>query len=238
MDSDGQLSYEFLPGLPMRGVAPGTNLLVSGPSGSGAREVALDLLAAATRQEGILLISADVPARALLDRLDDSPQPVTRSMLGIVDCAGTPPHEDRRFIAHGEPISGPGDLTNIEIEFSILYDKLARQDPRGTRIGVFSLSSLLAHAPVRDVSRFLHMLTGRIIATDDLGVFVIDSTTRDARIVETMSRFCDGHVEVRDADGATELRVDGLDDQPAEWTRVEYDVQADWEETRESDQEH
>lgn len=230
MDPDSLSRYEFQPGLPIRGVAPGTNLLVSGPSASGAREIALDLITAATRHEGILLVSADVEGRALLDRLDEAPEPVTRSMLGIVDCAGMEPHEDRRFLAHAEPIADPGDLTAIEIEFSILYEKLAERDPRGIRIGLFSLSSLLTHAPLRDVSRFLHMLTGRIIATDDLGVFVIDSTTQDPRTVETMSRFCDGHVEVRDADEGLELRVTGLDDQPATWSPVDYDVETgEWE---------
>lgn len=231
MDPDAQFRYWFQPGLPVTSVAPGTNLLVSGPTGSGARAIARDLVTAGTRHEGVLLVSADVGGQALLERLDETPELVTRSMLGIVDCVGATPDEHRRFRAHAEPISDPGDLTSIEIEFSLLYEKLAERDPRGIRVGLFSLSALLAHAPHQDVSRFLHMLTGRIIATDDLGVFVVDSTTQDARTVETMSRFCDGHVEVRDADGeGPELRVSGLDDQPETWTPVDDDVTVDaWE---------
>lgn len=223
-----QSIYEFQPGLPVPGVDPGTNLLVSGESGSGARQIGLELCTWATSKEGVLLVSADVEGRALLDRLDEIPRPVARSMLGIVDCSGMATHEDERFAAHSEPISHPGDLTATELEYSLLYEKLAARDPRGIRVGVFSLSSLLAHSPFRDVCRFLHMLTGRIIATDDLGVFVVDSTTQDRRIVETMRHFCDGHIEARDADGGgVELRVRGLDDRPEMWEPVDFDVPCD-----------
>lgn len=228
MDSDADFVYEFPPGLSVSGLTPGTNVLVSGPPGSGARSVALDLVTASSQREGVLLVSADVEGQALLDHLDDVGPPVTRSMLGIVDCTGSAPSTDRRFTAHAAPISDPGDLTNIEIEFSLLYEKLADGDPRGVRIGFFSLSSVLDHASYRDVARFLHMLSGRIIATGDLGVFVVDSSAQDDRTIETMRRFCDGHVEVRARDGGgVELRVGGLDDQPETWTPVDYDLPMD-----------
>lgn len=231
MDSDTQYRYEFPPGLPLRGVGPGTNLLVSGPSGSGARDIALDLVTPATGQEASLLVSADIEAGSLLDRLDETPGPIDRSMLGIVDCAGPATDRDPRFSPHTEPISDPGDLTAIEIEFSLLYEKLAQREPTGIRIGLFSLSSMLAHAQLRDVSRFVHMLTGRIIATDDLGVFVVDSTAQDARTVDAMSQFCDGHVEVREGEDGLDIRVAGLDDHPAEWAPVDYDVRTEaWDE--------
>lgn len=231
MDSDTQYRYEFPPGLPLGGVGPGTNLLVSGPSGSGARDIALDLVKPATSQEASLLVSADIEAGSLLDRLDGTPGPIDRSMLGIVDCAGPSTERDPRFSPHAEPISDPGDLTAIEIEFSLLYEKLAQREPTGIRIGLFSLSSMLAHAQLGDVSRFVHMLTGRIIATGDLGVFVVDSTAQDARTVDAMSQFCDGHVEVREAEDGLNVRVAGLDDHAAEWAPVDYEVRTEaWDE--------
>lgn len=225
-----QSLYEFQPGLPVPGVAAGTNLLVSGPSGSGARQIGLELCSWATSKEGVLLLSADVEGRVLLDRLDEIPRPVTRSMLGIVDCSGVATHDEERFVAHTAPISDPGDLAAIELECSLLYEKLAARDPRGVRIGVFSVTSLLAHSSFKEVSRFLHLLTGRIIATEDLGVFVLDTTIQDERVVETMRHFCDGHVQVRRADdGGVELQVRGLDDRPEMWEPVDFDVQpSEW----------
>lgn len=249
MTSEERPRYEFAPGLPVPGVRAGTNLLVSGPATDGAREIALDLLTTGSRREGVLLLSADGPADALLARVGDLPQPIDRSMLGIVDCSdrdeearsaqddptpggGGPGGgdreargDDRRFAAHAAPIAGPGDLGHIEVEFSLLYEKIRARDADGVRIGLFSLSALLEYAELRDVSRFLHVLTGRIIATDDLGVFLIDSTRQDERTVETLGRFCDGHVEVRPGDtDRLETRVTGLSDQPAEWAPVEYEV--------------
>lgn len=237
MNPDTQHRYEFQPGLPIPGVAPGTNLLVSGPSGSGVRDIALDMIVAGPSAEATLLVSGDVDAGGMFSRLEDVPEPYDRSLLGIVDCSGDPGEDDPRFGAHAEPIADPGDLTSIEIEFSILYEKLAERDPSGIRIGLFSLSTMLDHAPLTDVSRFLHMLTGRIIATDDLGVFVVDSSSVDRRTLETLDQFCDGHVEVRvvgregrGEEGATEIRVSGLDDYPQSWSPVEYDVPTEtWE---------
>jgi hypothetical protein len=216
--------YEFQLGLPVEGAEPGTNLLVSGPSAEVARELALDLLTAAPSDESLLLLSADVGGRELLDRLDDSPRLVDRSRLGVVDCAGMGDGEDRRFATHGDPISHPGDLTSIEVEFSLLYEKLAASNPRGVRVGLFSLSALLAHAPLREVSRFVHMLTGRVIATDDLGVFVVDAAREPPETVETMSHFCDRHIRVRRGEDGLELRVERRAGEADGWTAVDYDV--------------
>lgn len=69
------------------------------------------------------------------------------------------------------------------------------------------------------------MLTGRIIATGDLGVFVADAARDDPRAVETMSHFCDRHLRVRaDDDGGLELRAEHRTGEQGEWTPVNYDV--------------
>lgn len=228
MEPDPKFRYGFQPKLPISEVRPGTNFLVSGSSTNGAREIALDLVTSESENVATLIVSADVEGQALLEYLEDGSRAVDRSMLGVVDCSEGSADEDKRFSAHDETISGPGDLTALEMEFSILYEKLVGLDPDEIRIGLISLSPLLAHAPIKEVSRFLHMLTGRIIATGDLGVFVVDSTKEDPETVETMSQFCDGHVEVRETtQDRVELRVSGLPDQPTDWTPVEYDVPLD-----------
>lgn len=220
----GAFRYEFPAGVPLEAATPGTNLLVSSPSGLLARELALDLLTAASPSEGLLLVSADLEGYELLDRLDTPARSVDRSRLGVVDCTGPGERADERFTTHAEPIANPGDLTSIEVEFSVLYDKLAAA-ASSIRVGLLSLSSLLAHASFQAVSRFVHMLTGRIIATEDLGVFAIDSAIEDERTVETLSNFCDRHVRVRPAgDGGVELRVDERLAEPGTWTTLEHAV--------------
>lgn len=233
MSREGGFRYEFPAGLPVSGVAPGTNLLVSGPSPAGARQVALELLTTGSEGEATLVVSADESGRELLDRLDDPPRPLERSMLGVVDCVGSA-DDDRRFPAHTRPISHPGDLSAIEVELSILYEKLVARDPAGVRVGLVSLSALLAHGSFREVSRFFHMLTGRVIATDDLGVFLLDSTVEDRETVETMRHYCDAHLQVRAEDGALELRATGLDAELETWSPVEFLVASEGGESRTS----
>lgn len=212
MSQESHSTYEFQPDLPLEGVEAGTNILVSGPSESGAREVALRLVVTgAARNEGLLLVSADVSGRSLLERCESIGTPLDRTRLGIVDCAGAGVDDQQRFSGHLESIQGPGDLNAIGRQLSILYETLAEKDLDGTRIGVFSVSSLLLHAPLRRVSRFVHMLTGRVIATGDLGVFLVDSAAGDRRATETLERFCDRRVTVRrEDDGRPAVRVDEI----------------------------
>jgi hypothetical protein len=152
------LSTDWVPSA----VQPGTNVLVSGPSGHGARDVALQLvLSELAPDEAVILISADVGGRPLLQRAADIDGPIDRTRIGVVDCSGLD-DDQARFREHGEPIDDPGYLMNIEMEFSVLYETLVERGYDRVYLAVFSVSSLLAHADLQSVSWFLHMLTGRI----------------------------------------------------------------------------
>lgn len=201
------------------GVKPGTNVMVSGPSGRGARDVALRLVMAGSRtDEGILLLAADMGGRALLERAENVAGSIDRSRVGVVDCSGVD-DDQRRFDEHGRPIDDPGDFMRIEMEFSHIYETLVERGYGRVRLGVFSVSSLLAHSDLRSASRFVHMLTGRIIATDDLGVFVVDSSMQDDRTVDAIEQYCDVTVDVREAvDGEFEVRVRGFASESTSWT--------------------
>lgn len=211
--------YEFQPSIPLCPMAPGTNLLVSGSDSAAARELALRLVRSRpTNNEAQLLVAADASGRELMERFEEICTVIDRARFGIVDCTGEEA-DDPRFGGYGEAITGPGELRRIAADVSILYETLRESEVDGVRIGLFSLSALLAHAPVREVSRFLHMLTGRVIATEDLGVYFVDTADESEAVVDGFEHFCDGHVRVRSPDdGRYELRVDGLDEQPADWT--------------------
>lgn len=236
MTQTSKHAYAFPQSVPLESVDPGTNLLVSGPSARGARELALRLVVPPMLSEdGMLLVSADVPGRALLERCDEVGA-VDRERLGIVEATGTGEDEHRRFDSHGEPIDDPGELERIAVELSQLYETIDAKGVPGVRIGVFSLSSMLVHAPQREVSRFVHMLSGRVIATDDLGVFLVDSTAADERVVDAVAGFCEGRIEVREGgDGdAFEASVEGLEGHDGSWEPFEVaqpDEEADEDET-------
>lgn len=203
------------------GVAPGTNILVTGATDSGARAVAHRLTEVETyRNESQLLVSADVSGRELLDEADVVTDSLDPSRTAVIDCSGTT-DPDRRFDHLSAPIEGPGDLMAIEMEFATLYEKLRGSGYARVRIGVFSVSSLLEHADLQTVSRFVHMLTGRTIATGDLGVFHIDSSLHPDVTVDTFEHFCDLHVEVRRTEeGDVELRTGGPTTETSEWQTV------------------
>lgn len=221
MTRDADSQFRFPTDLSLDGVGPGTNVMVTGPSGRGARDVALHLVMdGSDDNEGILLLSADVGGRALLDRAQDLGDGIDRSRIGVVDCSGID-DDQQRFDEHNQPIDDPGDLMSIEMEFSVLYETLVERGYDKVRLGVFSLSSLLAHSDLQSVSRFVHMLTGRVIATDDLGVFVVDETMQDDRTVDAIEQYCDGTIDVREADGEFEVRVRGLATESGTWTQVE-----------------
>lgn len=210
--------YEFGGSLPIREVETGTNLLVAGPAMSGARDLALRLVTAGNdRGEGAVLVTTNKGGEKLLSECAGLCGELRRSSFGVVDCVSKQLGRER-FADRIEPVSSPGDLTGIGIEFSGLYQTVYRETTERVRAGLFSLSTLLMYAEFRTVSRFVHTVCGRISATDGLGVFLIDPSTQDERVVSTITQLCDGRVDVRGReDGGGELRVRGLEDQPYGW---------------------
>lgn len=210
MSQEEQYRYEPPEWLPLDDLDPGTNVVVTGDTATGARHVALSLAAGGPDTEGLLLISADVDGASLLAHCEDLVGALDRSRVAVVDCSGVE-DEQRRFEPGADPIDDPGDLTAIGVESSRLYERLADRDYDGIRIGVVSVSTLLLEAELTDVARFLHMLTGRVVATGDLGVYLVDSTAGDRRATETLERFCDRRVTVRrEDDGRPAIRVDDI----------------------------
>lgn len=202
------------------GVEPGTNILVKGAADSGAREVALRLTQPEPyRNEARLLLSADVSGRHLLDRASEVSDALDPERVAVVDCSGIA-DEDHRF-EHHDHIEGPGDVMAIEMAVATLYETLRASGFDRVRIGVFSVSAMLAHADLRTVSRFVHMLTGRIIATGDIGVFHVDTSLDGDVSVDVIERFCERTVEVRRTGGEVELREYGFGSETGEWRSLD-----------------
>ncbi|WP_276300838.1 RAD55 family ATPase [Halorussus lipolyticus] len=210
--------YEFDDDLPIEGVEPGTNLLVSGATMAGTRDLALRLVTAGNeRDEGMVLVTTNKGGEKVLSECDRLCGGVERDRFGIVDCVSKQ-HGRERFSERIETVSSPGDLTGIGIEFSGLYQTIHRASAERVRAGLYSLSTLLMYSEFQTVSRFVHTVSGRIAATDGLGVFLIDPSTQDERVVSTMTQLCDGRIDVRERDGDRELRVRGLSGHSREWT--------------------
>jgi KaiC/GvpD/RAD55 family RecA-like ATPase len=196
--------------LPVDDLDPGTNVVVSGPTATGARHVALALATAGAPEEGLLLVSADVGGESLLAHCESVGGDLDRERVAVVDCSGADDAQ-RRFAPGVGEIDGPGDVGAIGMEASRLYEELIERGHDGIRVGAVSVSTLLLESDLSTVSQFLHALTGRVVALGDLGVFLVDSAAGDRRATETLERFCDRRVTVRrEDDGRPAVRVDDV----------------------------
>lgn len=218
MSQQERRPYQFGDDLPLAGVEPGTNLLVAGPAMSGVQRLALRLVTDGNDLgEGMMFVTTNDSGEKLLNECDQLCNGVNRSRYGIVDCVSRQQGLDQ-FSDRVETVSSPADLTGIGIGFSGLYQNINQNSGQRVRAGLYSLSTLLMYSDFQSVSRFVHTLGGRITTADGLGVFLIDPTTQDERVIRTIAQFCDGRIDVRADDGTTELRVRGLVDHSREWT--------------------
>jgi len=204
--------YDVSAVLPVERLSPETNLLVSGPAAA-TGDLLLDLLGdGADREEGALAITTERSApdvrAALADRGGDG-----EGSVAVVDCAGG----EREDHPTTRRVDSPADFTAAGVAASELLGDLERDRER-VRVGVDSVTGLLAHADAKTVFRFLHVLTGRIAAADAVGFATVDETAHDDQTVTTIRQLYDGLVEVRGGDDPA-VRVRGLADADGEWRR-------------------
>ncbi|ELY57330.1 hypothetical protein C491_11109 [Natronococcus amylolyticus DSM 10524] len=190
-------------------VAPGTNVLVSGPPLSGKRGLALGLLeGGAARGEGSIAVTTKDGAEAILPNFPDEAD------VGVVDCVteqrGVGTVEDDPRIKYA---SSPVDMTGIGIKLSEFLQEF--YDERGlerNRVLISSVSTLLMYADLQTVFRFLHVFTGRIQSAGALGITVIDSTAHDEQTMNTLKQLFDGLIRVREGDdGEPKISTTGLE---------------------------
>ncbi|ACV47545.1 MULTISPECIES: DUF7504 family protein [Halomicrobium] len=204
-------------GVPLEPVPAGTNLLVTGPSLGGLRQLSLSLLSGPA-DEGVLLVTADVSASEVVADFEAVGGDADPGKMCLVDCThesdGT--ESDR---VHG--VATPADLTGIGMSLSALYEQLYDDGLQRVRVGVYTLGPLLVYADdVRPVYRFLHTVAGRVRAADGLGVCAVDPAAHDERTIRSVAQAFDGRVELREGDAGHQLRVRGLSGQPGGWLDV------------------
>lgn len=202
-------------------VSPGTNILISGPSMSGKRELMLRLVAhGATLDEGSVVVTTNDPVGDILDEYRSIHEPGDE-YLRMIDCVGSQGSgdSDADFV---RTVSSPGDLTGIGIEFSEVAKEAGTTGVDRLRIGFDSITPLLMYVDIQRLFRFLHVFTSQIQSNDWFGVFTVDPTSHDEQAVNTISQLFDGVVDVRlPDDGGREVRVRGITSRPTGWVELE-----------------
>ncbi len=189
-------------------IEPGSNVLVSGPSMSGKRDLALDVLAEGTDDdEGAIFVTTKDGADRILE-LYERRTPYQGKPVAVVDCVtrqqgvGEVREDDRIKYA-----SSPVDMTRIGIQLSEFLEAFYQErNIRQNRVALHSLSTLLMYSDLQTVFRFLHVFTGRIQSVDGLGVYVIDSSAHDDQTMNTIKQLFDGVVRLSE-DGDREIRL-------------------------------
>ena len=189
-------------------LAPGSNLLVSGPPLSGKRRMALEILAdGSDRGEGVIVVTTRDSANRLLsdyEALVSDPQSVD---IGIVDCVTKHQGRTAQDTDIVKYASSPEDMTGIGIKFSEFVKEF--QTERGienVRVLVDSLSTLLMYSDVQTAFRFMHVFTSRLENADAMGLHTIESTAHDEEALNTLRQLFDHAVSV-EKDGSVSTTV-------------------------------
>ncbi len=181
-------------------IEPGSNILISGPSMTGKRDLAMDILADGTDNgEGAIFVTTKDGADSVLE-LYEKRTPYQGKPVAVVDCVtrqqgvGEVRDDDRIKYA-----SSPVDMTRIGIQLSEFLEAFYQErNIRQNRVALHSLSTLLMYSDLQTVFRFLHVFTGRIQSVDGLGMYVIDSTAHDDQTMNTLKQLFDGVVETKE----------------------------------------
>jgi hypothetical protein len=213
MSQTQQPTYEF-DSLPLDPVPAGTNLLVTGPSLGGTRDLVMRLLTCGAG-EGLLLLTTDLGGQDAIANYEASGTTYVTSRMAVVDCTQDSQDDDGRNI---HAVSTPSDLTGLGIVFSSLYEQLYGAGIEKVRTGLYTLAPLIMYAEeIQPLYRFLHTVTGRIRTANGLGVSAIDPNAQDTETFHTLTQPFDAQVELREREGTRELRCRGLSDQPDGW---------------------
>lgn len=215
--------YHVAPLLPIESVPAGTNLLVQGPPMTRKHELLFELLAEGHRHdESGLLVSTDEAADRL--RTDVLPDRIDHQQLAIVDCVTRQRGQSADADANTCFVPSPADLTGIGMQVTQLIE-LIRTDGIGQyRLGIDSVSTLLAYTSTKKLFRFFHVLSARLASSDGLGVYVAHTESgADDDLTQLLSLF-DGIAETRRGDDGIELRVRGVTDAPTPWQPLELPV--------------
>lgn len=211
-------AYEFEDDFVLTSVAPGTNILISGPSATPARSLAFRfVLAGNACEDGMILISIDKGGKQLLTQCENLCDNLDHRRFRAIGSQNTTPKQGTNTNWY-KSVSTPGDLTGLGIKYSTLYEGLYQNERERIRTGISSLQTLLMYNDLRTVFRFLHVLTGRVTALGGVSVLYVDPTTLDNQTVSTIAQLFDGEITVREREkGNTEFRVRGLERQLTDW---------------------
>lgn len=131
-------------------------------------------------------VSPNLPARSGFITAGDQ----TRSVAATDGGSTASPSGNLRI----EAISSPADLTGLGMKMSDLLADLVDEDHQLV-VCFHSITTLLQYVDLQKVFRFLHVVTGRLKATNAVTHFHMDPSVHDERELNTITTLYDAVME-------------------------------------------
>lgn len=188
--------YTFGGTLGDRDLAPGTNVLVSGPPLTGKRSLVRDFLQQGlTDGDGAIVISTRDTAERVRSSYD-LPSPDENGVpVGVLDCVTDHIGQSATDTDLVKYAGAPKDLSGVEIKFSEFIESFyGDRAMERNRVVFDSITTLLMYANLQQVFHFLHAITSRVEEIGAVGVFLVDSTVHDDQTMSTVRQVFDGEI--------------------------------------------
>jgi KaiC/GvpD/RAD55 family RecA-like ATPase len=220
-ESDPEPDQEPTPNspLPIGRIDPGTTLVVGSTDLERAQSLGTFLISMGCNEgDGVLFTTTDTPSEAVLSQCSGFDLDPDVAEVQLIDGTGADRPE---YDIDIEELSS-GDLTDLSIKFSVLYDKLTSSGCPRVLASVHTLSAILNTHDLRDSVRFLNSVSSRIKDGGGLLVFVVDASAHDQETLNTLGQVCDGLIQVRAGPTPEEnqIRAFGIPEGPDEWLTV------------------
>lgn len=206
---------------PLSSLPPGSTLLLSG--GSGTRALVQSVLVDGIRDgQGAIPVSTDRSGSDWIDEIAAATDGFPGYTVGAIDCQARDDRESTQ-LANGAlqySVTDPTDLTGIGIGITKCLSRFDDRAVTEARLGLSSLSTILAESDRKTTFKFCHVLASRLQSAGFVGVFAIDSTAHEDRTLQVVKQAFDGEIELRDNGGTREARVRGLAGKKTSWTPV------------------
>ena len=121
----------------------------------------------------------------------------------------------KRQKQHIKRIPSASDLTSYNVALRELLLSMRRKELK-VRLLFDSVSTLLLYNPFQMVSRFLHILFGKLRAMNVTSLFLLDEEAHEKSVVATVMGMCNGILRVKSEDGKRLIKYE------SETTRIDW----------------
>ncbi|MEF8815057.1 MAG: hypothetical protein V5A55_14775 [Halovenus sp.] len=170
---------------------PGESVLVYGPTMSGKRTLGFELLAATEASDMRVYVTTNERASKGRAALATATSPAVSETTTVIDCLAA--EDSEGTIA----VESPGDLLGISAAVSTVYDGARRRDRVGSRLLIDDVSTLLLHAGIDAVTRFLHPVIGKVEDSGGLLVATLGTDGLDPATRRAILGLFESRIEVR-----------------------------------------